>query len=117
MVRRRWQPGLRGRRALNGKHNVNLARLAPPSPCHTCTQVDWLISFGADFDTRDEGTGMGPLHHAVRKHCLNGKREFRKMVTKMIEADCHIDMRDKNGCTPLMLAALYGDMKVWRCKV
>ena len=29
--------------------------------------VNWLIGFGADFDARDRGTGMGPIHHAVRK--------------------------------------------------
>ena len=73
--------------------------------------AEWLVGFGADFDARDGLTGFAPLHHAVRKHCLDAAASSKHVVTNvLLENGAFVDIRDKQGTTPLMLAALYGDM-------
>jgi hypothetical protein len=72
--------------------------------------AEWLIENGLDIDQRDKGSGLAPLHHAVRQECLTDK--FKPIVEALIEAGAEIDIRDKRGATPLMLACLFGNLDV-----
>jgi ankyrin repeat protein len=70
--------------------------------------AEWLIENGLDIDQRDLTTGLSPLHHAIRQHCLLEK--FSPVVQALIDAGAEIDIRDQRGATPLMLSCLFGNV-------
>lgn len=72
--------------------------------------TEWLINNGIDIDQRDERTGLAPLHHAVRKECLTD--QFAGVVQGLLDFGAQVDIRDKKGTTPLMLASLFGHVEV-----
>lgn len=71
--------------------------------------AEWLIDNGVDIDQRDRDTGLAPLHHAVRRECLADT--FAGVVRSLLEAGAEVDIRDKKGVTPLMIAALFGNVE------
>jgi hypothetical protein len=72
--------------------------------------AEWLTENGVDIDLRDGKTGLTPLHHAIRQECLTDK--FKTTIDLLIEHGCEIDVRDQMGTTPLMLACLFGNVKL-----
>ena len=75
--------------------------------------AEWLIDNGIDIDQRDKTSGLAPLHHAVRMECLTD--EFAAVINQLLEAGVEVDVREKKGMTPLMLAALFGHVEL--CKL
>ena len=101
-----WQKRMNVRHDKYGGHTItSLAILEARQDI-----AEWLIENGLDIDQRDGKTGLSPLHHAVRQQCLTEK--FTSTVEALLEAGCEVDIRDKRGATPLMLACLFGNVEM-----
>jgi len=101
-----WMKRINQRLANYGDHTVT--SLAILEGRHDI--AEWLTENGVDIDQRDGKTGLTPLHHAVRQECLTDK--FMTTIELLIESGCELDIRDKRGTTPLMLACLFGNIKL-----
>ncbi|XP_046304841.1 fibronectin type 3 and ankyrin repeat domains protein 1 isoform X3 [Marmota monax] len=65
-----------------------------------CTVIDWMIKDGCEVDVVDTGSGWTPL---MRVSVVSGSQ---KVASLLIEAGADVNVRDKDGKTPLMVAVL-----------
>uniref|UniRef100_A0A8C5YRQ1 Fibronectin type 3 and ankyrin repeat domains 1 protein n=1 Tax=Marmota marmota marmota TaxID=9994 RepID=A0A8C5YRQ1_MARMA len=63
-----------------------------------CTVIDWMIKDGCEVDVVDTGSGWTPL---MRVSVVSGSQ---KVASLLIEAGADVNVRDKDGKTPLMAA-------------
>ena len=64
--------------------------------------LSWLLKRGAPVSEQSgDPTGMHPIHWA----CIKGKLEAMHLL---IEQGADVNCLDKSGCTPLLIAAQYG---------
>ncbi|MBZ3869843.1 Fibronectin type 3 and ankyrin repeat domains 1 protein [Sciurus carolinensis] len=62
-----------------------------------CTVIDWMIKDGCEVDVVDTGSGWTPL---MRVSVVSGSQ---KVASLLIEAGADVNVRDKDGKTPLMV--------------
>ncbi|XP_052567834.1 fibronectin type 3 and ankyrin repeat domains protein 1 isoform X3 [Peromyscus californicus insignis] len=65
-----------------------------------CPVIDWMIKDGCEVDVVDTGSGWTPL---MRVSAVTGSQNVASLL---IEAGADVNMRDKDGKTPLMIAVL-----------
>ncbi|XP_038934758.1 fibronectin type 3 and ankyrin repeat domains 1 protein isoform X2 [Rattus norvegicus] len=65
-----------------------------------CPVIDWMIKDGCEVDVVDTGSGWTPL---MRVSAVTGSQ---KVASLLIEAGADVNVRDKDGKTPLMVAVL-----------
>ncbi|XP_044924807.1 fibronectin type 3 and ankyrin repeat domains protein 1 [Mustela putorius furo] len=65
-----------------------------------CNVIDWMIKDGCEVDAVDTGSGWTPL---MRVSAVSGNQS---VASVLIEAGADVNMRDKDGKTPLMVAVL-----------
>ncbi|KAJ7325307.1 hypothetical protein JRQ81_018327 [Phrynocephalus forsythii] len=65
-----------------------------------CDVIEWMIQDGCEVDAKDAGLEWTPL---MRLCALTGKID---VATLIIDAGADVNIRDKDGKTPLMVAAL-----------
>lgn len=83
-------------RDANGRSVLSIAVMEEHSDI-----VDLLIHGGADCNLRDANTLLSPLHHAISQ----GRH---RLADRLICAGCELNVRDRAGMTPLMLACQEG---------
>lgn len=84
-----WQGRLNRRLKNYGDHTIT--SLAILEGRHDI--AEWLCENGIDIDQRDGGTGLSPLHHAIRQDCLTD--QFKTTIELLVESCCEIDIRDQ----------------------
>lgn len=62
--------------------------------------IDWMIKDGCEVDVVDTGSGWTPL---MRVSAVTGSQ---KVASLLIEAGADVNIKDKDGKTPLMVAVL-----------
>uniref|UniRef100_A0A8C6VLQ9 Fibronectin type III and ankyrin repeat domains 1 n=1 Tax=Naja naja TaxID=35670 RepID=A0A8C6VLQ9_NAJNA len=62
-----------------------------------CDVIDWMIQDGCEVDSRDSGLEWTPL---LRLCALSGKTD---VATILINAGANVNVKDKDGKTPLMV--------------
>ncbi|XP_036683690.1 fibronectin type 3 and ankyrin repeat domains protein 1 isoform X2 [Balaenoptera musculus] len=65
-----------------------------------CNVIEWMIKDGCEVDTTDAGSGWTPL---MRVSAVSGNQ---KVASLLIDAGADVNMKDKDGKTPLMLPSL-----------
>ncbi|XP_072851515.2 fibronectin type 3 and ankyrin repeat domains protein 1 isoform X1 [Pogona vitticeps] len=65
-----------------------------------CDVIEWMIQDGCEVDAKDAGLEWTPL---IRLCALTGKTD---VATLLIDAGADVNTKDKDGKTPLMVAAL-----------
>ncbi|XP_073740780.1 fibronectin type 3 and ankyrin repeat domains protein 1 isoform X1 [Callorhinus ursinus] len=65
-----------------------------------CNVIEWMIKDGCEVDAVDTGSGWTPL---MRVSAVSGNQSAASVL---IEAGADVNMRDKDGKTPLMVAVL-----------
>ncbi|XP_044096661.1 fibronectin type 3 and ankyrin repeat domains protein 1 isoform X2 [Neovison vison] len=65
-----------------------------------CNVIDWMIKDGCEVDAVDTGSGWTPL---MRVSAVSGNQS---VASVLIDAGADVNMRDKDGKTPLMVAVL-----------
>ncbi|XP_037660984.1 fibronectin type 3 and ankyrin repeat domains protein 1 isoform X3 [Choloepus didactylus] len=65
-----------------------------------CSVIDWMIKDGCEVDVVDAGSGWTPL---MRVSAVSGSQ---KVASLLIEAGADVNMKDRDGKTPLMVAVL-----------
>ncbi|XP_059756740.1 fibronectin type 3 and ankyrin repeat domains protein 1 isoform X2 [Balaenoptera ricei] len=65
-----------------------------------CNVIEWMIKDGCEVDTTDAGSGWTPL---MRVSAVSGNQ---KVASLLIDAGADVNMKDKDGKTPLMVAVL-----------
>lgn len=68
------------------------------------TTLEWMISDGADVNAKDDVNGWTPL---LRAASVNSSAEVARVL---IRYDAKIDVIDKQGKTPLMIATVSGNL-------
>ncbi|XP_037660983.1 fibronectin type 3 and ankyrin repeat domains protein 1 isoform X2 [Choloepus didactylus] len=61
-----------------------------------CSVIDWMIKDGCEVDVVDAGSGWTPL---MRVSAVSGSQ---KVASLLIEAGADVNMKDRDGKTPLM---------------
>ncbi|XP_067565177.1 fibronectin type 3 and ankyrin repeat domains protein 1 [Pseudorca crassidens] len=65
-----------------------------------CNVIEWMIKDGCEVDPTDAGSGWTPL---MRVSAVSGNQEVASLL---IDAGADVNMKDKDGKTPLMVAVL-----------
>ncbi|XP_040342676.1 fibronectin type 3 and ankyrin repeat domains protein 1 isoform X1 [Herpailurus yagouaroundi] len=65
-----------------------------------CNVIEWMIKDGCEVDAADTGSGWTPL---MRVSAVSGNQ---RVASLLIEAGADVNMKDKDGKTPLMVAVL-----------
>ncbi|KAM9617490.1 LOW QUALITY PROTEIN: fibronectin type 3 and ankyrin repeat domains protein 1 [Trichechus inunguis] len=65
-----------------------------------CSVIEWMIKEGCEVDVVDTGSGWTPL---MRVSAVSGNQ---KVASLLIEAGADVNVKDKDGKTPLMVAVL-----------
>ncbi|XP_073934177.1 fibronectin type 3 and ankyrin repeat domains protein 1 isoform X1 [Castor canadensis] len=65
-----------------------------------CPVIEWMIKDGCEVDVMDTGCGWTPL---MRVSAVSGNQ---KVALLLIEAGADVNVKDKDGKTPLMVAVL-----------
>ncbi|CAD7686603.1 unnamed protein product [Nyctereutes procyonoides] len=65
-----------------------------------CSVIEWMIKDGCEVDAADTGSGWTPL---MRVSAVSGNQ---RVASLLIEAGADVNMKDKDGKTPLMVAVL-----------
>ncbi|KAM4851727.1 fibronectin type 3 and ankyrin repeat domains protein 1 isoform 2-T2 [Thomomys bottae] len=65
-----------------------------------CPVIEWMIKEGCEVDVMDTGSGWTPL---MRVSAVSGSQ---KVASILIDAGANVNVRDKDGKTPLMVAVL-----------
>ncbi|XP_047549452.1 fibronectin type 3 and ankyrin repeat domains protein 1-like [Lutra lutra] len=65
-----------------------------------CNVIDWMIKDGCEVDAVDTGSGWTPL---MRVSAVSGNQS---VASVLIEGGADVNMRDKDGKTPLVVAML-----------
>uniref|UniRef100_A0A452RP10 Fibronectin type III and ankyrin repeat domains 1 n=1 Tax=Ursus americanus TaxID=9643 RepID=A0A452RP10_URSAM len=65
-----------------------------------CNVIEWMIKDGCEVDAVDTGSGWTPL---MRVSAVSGNQS---VASVLIEAGADVNMKDKDGKTPLMVAVL-----------
>ncbi|XP_062989338.1 fibronectin type 3 and ankyrin repeat domains protein 1 [Elgaria multicarinata webbii] len=65
-----------------------------------CDVIEWMIQDGCEVDPKDTGLEWTPL---MRLCAITGKAD---VATLLIDAGADVNVKDKDGKTPLMVAAL-----------
>ncbi|XP_028336712.1 fibronectin type 3 and ankyrin repeat domains protein 1 isoform X1 [Physeter macrocephalus] len=65
-----------------------------------CSVIEWMIKDGCEVDIPDAGSGWTPL---MRVSAVSGNQ---KVASLLIDAGADVNMKDKDGKTPLMVAVL-----------
>lgn len=67
--------------------------------------IDLLLKNGVDINSVDE-VGMTALHYAVQNF-YNYREEPLNLINKLLNCEANLKAEDKEGRTPLMLAAMH----------
>ncbi|XP_054099432.2 fibronectin type 3 and ankyrin repeat domains protein 1 isoform X2 [Callithrix jacchus] len=65
-----------------------------------CSVIEWMIKDGCEVDVVDTGSGWTPL---MRVSAVSGNQ---RVASLLIEAGANVNVKDRNGKTPLMVAVL-----------
>ncbi|XP_016065994.1 PREDICTED: fibronectin type 3 and ankyrin repeat domains protein 1 [Miniopterus natalensis] len=65
-----------------------------------CHVVEWMLKDGCEVDATDAGSGWTPL---MRVSAVSGNQ---RVASLLIEAGANVNVKDKGGKTPLMVAVL-----------
>uniref|UniRef100_A0A8D0MZA4 Fibronectin type 3 and ankyrin repeat domains protein 1 n=2 Tax=Sus scrofa TaxID=9823 RepID=A0A8D0MZA4_PIG len=65
-----------------------------------CNVIEWMIKDGCEVDAVDTGSGWTPL---LRVSAVSGNQ---KVASLLIDAGADVNVKDKDGKTPLMVAVL-----------
>uniref|UniRef100_A0A2I3TJG4 Fibronectin type 3 and ankyrin repeat domains protein 1 n=1 Tax=Pan troglodytes TaxID=9598 RepID=A0A2I3TJG4_PANTR len=65
-----------------------------------CSVIEWMIKDGCEVDVVDTGSGWTPL---MRVSAVSGNQ---RVASLLIDAGANVNVKDRNGKTPLMVAVL-----------
>ncbi|XP_054379020.2 fibronectin type 3 and ankyrin repeat domains protein 1 isoform X12 [Pongo abelii] len=65
-----------------------------------CSVIEWMIKDGCEVDVVDTGSGWTPL---MRVSAVSGSQ---RVASLLIDAGANVNVKDRNGKTPLMVAVL-----------
>lgn len=98
---------------IEGRRPIHYAARSEVSAPQSAQVLRVLIEYGADINSRNK-SGWTGLHEVMLSGSSFWHQEVDQKVASLLRARCVVDIQDKQGKTPLFLAAVTGHHRVVR---